>query len=121
MGEGWLLTAEILELIEDDAPNVVLYSPFGCLPNHVIGKAVTKEITKRHPEANIVAVDYDPAASEINQINRIKLMCNIAKERCKDSTLQKDLEPTSLSENDVIRTRNQSFSTAYAIPHQTMQ
>lgn len=73
-GEGWFLTAEMLELIHSGAPNIVCAQPFGCLPNHVVGKGVIKEIRRQHPEANIVAVDYDPGASEVNQLNRIKLM-----------------------------------------------
>ncbi|MBQ3274291.1 MAG: 2-hydroxyacyl-CoA dehydratase [Christensenellaceae bacterium] len=73
-GEGWLLTAEMLELIEAGAPNIICAQPFACLPNHVTGKGMIKEIRRQHPEANIVAVDYDPGASEVNQINRIKLM-----------------------------------------------
>lgn len=81
MGEGWLMTAEMIGLIDEGAPNIVLCSPFGCLPNHVIGKAVLKELKERYPAANVVAVDYDPGAAEVNQINRIKLMCSVAKER----------------------------------------
>ncbi len=73
-GEGWFLTAEMLELIHNGAPNIVCAQPFGCLPNHVVGKGVIKELRRMHPEANIVAVDYDPGASEVNQLNRIKLM-----------------------------------------------
>ena len=73
-GEGWFLTAEMLELIHEGAPNIVCAQPFGCLPNHVVGKGVIKELRRLHPEANIVAVDYDPGASEVNQLNRIKLM-----------------------------------------------
>lgn len=81
MGEGWLLTGEMRELALTGAPNVVCVQPFGCLPNHVVGKGVIKEIRKLHPDANVVAVDYDPGASEVNQMNRIKLMVSIAKER----------------------------------------
>ena len=73
-GEGWFLTAEMLELIHSGAKNIVCAQPFGCLPNHVVGKGVIKELRLQHPEANIVAVDYDPGASEVNQLNRIKLM-----------------------------------------------
>ncbi|RKW33266.1 MAG: 2-hydroxyglutaryl-CoA dehydratase, partial [Lachnoanaerobaculum sp.] len=73
-GEGWFLTGEMLELIETGAPNIVCTQPFGCLPNHVVGKGVIKELRRSHPEANIIAVDYDPSASEVNQLNRIKLM-----------------------------------------------
>ena len=79
MGEGWLLTAEMVELICTGAPNVVCTQPFACLPNHVVGKAVIKELRRRYPESNIVAVDYDPGASEVNQLNRIKLMISVAK------------------------------------------
>ena len=79
MGEGWLLTAEMVELIRTGAPNVVCAQPFACLPNHVVGKSVIKELRRRYPESNIVAVDYDPGASEVNQLNRIKLMISVAK------------------------------------------
>jgi len=74
MGEGWLLTAEMLELVHDGAPNIVCTQPFGCLPNHVAGKGMIRAIRRDHPEANIVAVDYDPGATRVNQENRIKLM-----------------------------------------------
>lgn len=77
-GEGWFLTGEMLELIYADVKNIVCIQPFGCLPNHVVGKGVIKEIRKQHPMANIVAVDYDPGASEVNQLNRIKLMLSTA-------------------------------------------
>lgn len=73
-GEGWFLTGEMLELIHSGVPNIVCAQPFGCLPNHVVGKGVIKELRHRYPDANIVAVDYDPGASEVNQLNRIKLM-----------------------------------------------
>ncbi|NGM17871.1 CoA activase [Eggerthellaceae bacterium zg-893] len=79
MGEGWLLTAEMVELVRSGCPNVVCTQPFACLPNHVVGKAVIKEIRRRYPDSNIVAVDYDPGASEVNQLNRIKLMISVAK------------------------------------------
>ncbi len=77
-GEGWLLTAEMIELIEIGAPNIVLVQPFACLPNHITGKGVMKELKRRYANANIVAVDYDPGASEVNQLNRIKLMMSVA-------------------------------------------
>lgn len=80
MGEGWLLTAEMIELIETGTPNIVCASPFACLPNHVVGKSVIKRLRQLHPASNIVAVDYDPGASEVNQLNRIKLMISVAKE-----------------------------------------
>ena len=77
-GEGWFLTGEMLELIHADTPNIVCIQPFGCLPNHIVGKGVIKAIRKDYPQANIVAVDYDPGASEVNQLNRIKLMLSTA-------------------------------------------
>lgn len=73
-GEGWFLTGEMIELIHSGVPNIVCTQPFGCLPNHVVGKGVIKQLRKSFPGANIVAVDYDPGASEVNQLNRIKLM-----------------------------------------------
>ncbi len=79
MGEGWLLTAEMVELIRHGCPNVVCAQPFACLPNHVVGKATIKELRRRYPASNVVAVDYDPGASEVNQLNRIKLMIAVAK------------------------------------------
>lgn len=82
-GEGWFLTGEMLELIDTETPNIVCTQPFGCLPNHVVGKGVIKELRKRHPEANIVAIDYDPGASEVNQLNRIKLMLSTAQKNLK--------------------------------------
>ena len=77
-GEGWFLTGEMLELIEDGASNIVCIQPFGCLPNHVVGKGVIKKLRHENPTANIVAIDYDPGASEVNQLNRIKLMLSTA-------------------------------------------
>ena len=73
-GEGWFLTAEMIELIHSGVPNIVCTQPFGCLPNHVVGKGVIKELRKQYPMSNVVAIDYDPGASEVNQLNRIKLM-----------------------------------------------
>lgn len=73
-GEGWFLTGEMIELIHSGVENIVCAQPFGCLPNHVVGKGVIKELRLRHPNSNIVAIDYDPGASEVNQLNRIKLM-----------------------------------------------
>lgn len=79
MGEGWLLTAEMVELVREGTPNIVCAQPFACLPNHVVGRSVIKEIRRRYPLSNIVAVDYDPGSSEVNQLNRIKLMISVAK------------------------------------------
>ena len=77
-GEGWFLTGEMLELIHQGATNIVCAQPFACLPNHIVGKGVIKEIRHEFPNANIVAIDYDPGASEVNQLNRIKLMLSTA-------------------------------------------
>lgn len=77
-GEGWFLTGEMLELIHSGATNIVCAQPFACLPNHVVGKGVIKELRHRYPLANVVAIDYDPGASEVNQLNRIKLMLSTA-------------------------------------------
>ena len=74
MGEGWLLTAEIVSLVHEGIENVVCTQPFGCLPNHIVGKGMIRTIKEKNPNANIVAVDYDPGASAVNQQNRIKLM-----------------------------------------------
>ena len=77
-GEGWFLTGEMLELIHSGTTNIICTQPFGCLPNHIVGKGVIKKLRASHPEANIIAVDYDPGASEVNQLNRIKLMLSTA-------------------------------------------
>lgn len=82
-GEGWFLTGEMAELLTEGTPNIVCIQPFACLPNHVVGKGVIKVLKKAYPQANIVAVDYDPGASEVNQLNRIKLMLSSAKKNCK--------------------------------------
>jgi predicted nucleotide-binding protein (sugar kinase/HSP70/actin superfamily) len=73
-GEGWLLTGEMVELIDSGVENIVCLQPFACLPNHVTGKGIMKALRKRNPLANIAAIDYDPGASDVNQLNRIKLM-----------------------------------------------
>lgn len=78
MGEGWLLPAEMVELITEGVHNIVCTQPFGCLPNHIAGKGMVRKIREKYPEANIVSVDYDPGASKINQENRIKLMLSTA-------------------------------------------
>ena len=93
-GEGWFLTGEMLELIHSGTNNIICTQPFGCLPNHIVGKGVIKELRASHPEANIIAVDYDPGASEVNQLNRIKLML---------ATAQKNLERECAEEAAVSR------------------
>ena len=82
-GEGWLLTAEIIELIESGCPNIVCAQPFACLPNHVTGRGMFGKIRRLYPQANIVSIDYDPGASEANQLNRLKLMIAAAKKNHK--------------------------------------
>lgn len=92
-GEGWFLTAEMVELIESGAQNIICMQPFACLPNHVTGKGMIKELKSKYPRANIVAVDYDPGASEVNQLNRIKLMMASA-----FKNLKYDMEDNALEE-----------------------
>ena len=84
MGEGWLLTGEMVELIEGGYSNIVCAQPFGCLPNHIAGKGVMNRIRHLYPQANITAVDYDPSSTKVNQENRIKLMLAVAKEKLDD-------------------------------------
>lgn len=81
MGEGWLLTGEMMELIESGFPNVVCTQPFGCLPNHIVGKGMIRRMRELYPDANIVPIDYDPGATKVNQENRIKLMLAVANEK----------------------------------------
>ena len=83
-GEGWFLTGEMLELIDEGVDNIVCTQPFGCLPNHIVGKGVIKELKRHNPGANIIAVDYDAGASEVNQLNRIKLMLTVAQNKIRE-------------------------------------
>ena len=83
MGEGWLLTGEMLELIHEGIPNIVCTQPFGCLPNHIVGKGMIRPLKDDYPDSNIVAIDYDPSATAINQENRIKLMLANARQKLK--------------------------------------
>ena len=99
-GEGWFLTAEMIELIHSGAANIVCMQPFACLPNHVTGKGMIKELKRRYPQANIVPVDYDPGASEVNQLNRIKLMLAAAFENLKDSPLRQDKREIDIHVSD---------------------
>lgn len=82
-GEGWFLTGEMVELIHSGVNNIVCTQPFACLPNHIVGKGVIKELRRQYPESNIIAIDYDPGASEVNQLNRIKLMLSTAQKNLK--------------------------------------
>ena len=100
-GEGWFLTAEMIEYIEHGIPNIICVQPFACLPNHVVGKGVIKTIREKYPEANISPVDYDPGASESNQTNRIKLLMTVAKDNLKTKQNEKkavDKENTKKTE-----------------------
>ena len=103
-GEGWFLTAEMIEYIEHGIPNIVCVQPFACLPNHVVGKGVIKTIREKYPNANISPVDYDPGASEANQTNRIKLLMTVAK----DNLIMNDKEIKAINkENTNIFEKNE--------------
>ena len=92
MGEGWLLTSEMLELAHSGVKNIVCTQPFGCLPNHICGKGMMKPIKDKNPDINIVAIDYDASASRVNQENRIKLMLSTARDNLKKDEALKDYE-----------------------------
>ena len=77
-GEGWLLAADMVEMIESGIPNIICVQPFGCLPNHITGKGLVKELRHRYAESNITPIDFDPGTTEVNQLNRIKLMMAVA-------------------------------------------
>lgn len=99
-GEGWFLTAEMIEYIENGIPNIICVQPFACLPNHVVGKGVIKTIRSKYPEANISPVDYDPGASEANQTNRIKLLMTVAKDNLKvKQNSKKAIERENISDS----------------------
>ncbi len=95
-GEAWLLTAEMIDLIETGTPNIICAQPFACLPNHIVGRGMFHELRRRYPQANIVSIDYDPGASEVNQLNRIKLMISTARldERAEPATQTEGLVDT---------------------------
>lgn len=97
-GEGWFLTAEMIEYMENDITNIICVQPFACLPNHVVGKGVIKTIRNKYPEANISPIDYDPGASEANQTNRIKLLMTVAK----DNLILKNKEKDFISKENKI-------------------
>ena len=95
-GEGWFLTGEMAELLQSGTPNIVCIQPFACLPNHVVGKGMIKQLKKVYPQANIAAVDYDPGASEVNQLNRIKLMLSSAKKALAAEASAEEKEPQTV-------------------------
>ncbi|GHV59125.1 2-hydroxyglutaryl-CoA dehydratase [Campylobacterota bacterium] len=106
-GEGWFLTGEMVELIEQGVPNIVCMQPFGCLPNHITGKGVIKALKEHYPNTNIVAIDYDPGSSEVNQLNRIKLMLSVAfrnadKQKADQTKLDELLAAEALSDKERI-------------------
>lgn len=105
-GEGWLLTAEMIEFIEEGVSNIVCLQPFACLPNHIVGKGVIKTIRSKYKDANIAAVDYDPGASSTNQVNRIKLLMTVAKDNLQLrenelKAIKKENEGYSLNKNSI--------------------
>ena len=99
MGEGWLLTAEMIELVRSGYGNIVCAQPFGCLPNHICGKGMINQIRARYPEANITPIDYDPGATRVNQENRIKLMLAVARERLEAVPQEKAPEAAGLPQD----------------------
>ena len=101
-GEGWFLTGEMVELIHNGVPNIVCVQPFACLPNHVTGKGMIKELRRQFPEANIVPIDYDPGASEVNQLNRIKLMMAVAFENLAKKNEPKEKNNKTVAEQAVV-------------------
>ena len=105
-GEGWFLTAEMIEYIENDIPNIVCVQPFACLPNHVVGKGVIKTIRSIYPDANISPIDYDPGASETNQTNRIKLLMTVAKDNLKEK--EKHIKALEMENTDNKNTDKKS-------------
>ena len=80
-GEGWYLVGEMVDMIREGVPNIAVVQPFACLPNHVTGRGIFREIRRQFPQANVVSIDYDPGASQVNQLNRIKLMAATARDR----------------------------------------
>ncbi|MDO0821441.1 2-hydroxyacyl-CoA dehydratase [Desulfosporosinus nitroreducens] len=100
-GEGWFLTGEMVELIRSGVNNIVCLQPFACLPNHITGKGMVREIRRSFPKANIAAIDYDPGASEVNQLNRIKLMLSVAVENLENKSEEAKTPPLDL-ENELV-------------------
>ena len=97
-GEGWLLTGEMLEFLEEGVNNIACLQPFACLPNHIVGKGMIRKLKHHYPMANIVPLDYDPGASQVNQVNRIKLMMAVAHRNLEQETTQSGEERDELCE-----------------------
>ena len=110
-GEGWFLTGEMIELIHSGAQNIVCTQPFACLPNHVVGKGVIKELRRSFPDSNIIAVDYDPGASEVNQLNRIKLMLSTAQKNLQKDTAAVPAACDRLHTHEVIHGKQKPAKT----------
>ena len=108
MGEGWLLTGEMIELVESGFENIVCAQPFGCLPNHICGKGMIREIKHIYDNANIVAIDYDPGAPRVNQENRIKLMLAVAKEQLKNETESSDSDTAKTETKETSEKKEQT-------------
>ncbi|MCL1789519.1 MAG: acyl-CoA dehydratase activase-related protein, partial [Oscillospiraceae bacterium] len=104
-GEGWMLTAEMMELMLEGVNNIICMQPFACLPNHIVGKGIIGELKRRNPQSNIVAVDYDPGASEVNQLNRIRLMLSQARKNMKEE-LKTQLPDSSVDAVGIIEVNN---------------
>ena len=102
MGEGWLLTAEMAELIRSGYENIICAQPFGCLPNHICGKGMINKLRELYPQANITPIDYDPSATRVNQENRIKLMLAVARERLAERTAEAAAEPHTGEQEPVL-------------------
>ena len=102
MGEGWLLTAEMAELIRSGYENIVCAQPFGCLPNHICGKGMINKLRELYPQANITPIDYDPSATRVNQENRIKLMLAVARERLAEKTATQESEAHAGEQEPVL-------------------
>ncbi len=108
MGEGWLLTAEMIELVRSGYENIVCAQPFGCLPNHICGKGMINKIREVYPQANITPIDYDPSATRVNQENRIKLMLAVARERLAEQEVEH--QPISLPRMETPAARREALA-----------
>ena len=102
MGEGWLLTAEMAELIRSGYENIICAQPFGCLPNHICGKGMINKLREMYPQANITPIDYDPSATRVNQENRIKLMLAVARERLAEKEAENGTAPHTGEQEPVL-------------------
>ena len=111
-GEGWLLTGEMVELINSGVENIVCLQPFGCLPNHIVGKGMLKQVRRMNPKANVAAIDYDPGASTVNQLNRIKLMMSTARKNLNESMTDQER-----AQNEKVLTEMKAVSAVWEEHH----